>query len=75
MIIHIFNFGYTNYTFYAQNFARFNKQFISKTILVNMANYDKFIEIVRDSNDLIEMKISRRRKYKKSKETNKNKYN
>jgi hypothetical protein len=68
MIKDIFDRGYANYTFYAHNFARFDGHFIVNSLLVDIDNHEKFDNIklvVRDSNDLIEIVINRKRKTNK----------
>ena len=62
MILDIFNSGYSNYTFYAHNLSRFDGHFITKSLLVDLNNFEKFEDInliVRDSNDIIEITIKR----------------
>jgi len=69
MIVDIFKCGYSKYTFYAHNFARFDGHFITNSLLVNLPNCERFTQddiklIVGDSNDLIELKIRRSKKVK-----------
>jgi len=59
MITDIFECGFAKYTFYVHNLGKFDGHFMTKSLLVDLPNNEKFEDvkiIVGDSNDIIQIK-------------------